>query len=91
MKNKKLIIGGVIVVGIVAYYFYNKNKSRGAVSSSNPISPIVPAVSSRPTQAELKMKASDASKLRKPIDTVLDLKVASLPQTYVSTSKGDFE
>jgi hypothetical protein len=26
MKNKNLIIGGAILVGIVAYYFYNKNK-----------------------------------------------------------------
>ena len=29
MNNKNLIIGGVVVAGLVAYYFYNKNKSNG--------------------------------------------------------------
>ncbi len=34
MKNKNLIIGGIVVAGIVAYYFYNKNKGGGLASSS---------------------------------------------------------
>jgi hypothetical protein len=34
MNNKNLIIGGVVVAGIVAYYLYNKNKSRGGISSA---------------------------------------------------------
>jgi hypothetical protein len=34
MKNKNLIIGGVIVAGIIAYYFYNKNKGGVAPSSA---------------------------------------------------------
>lgn len=38
MNNKNLIIGGVILAGIVAYYFYNKNK--GVVSSNEPVSKI---------------------------------------------------
>ena len=29
MNNKNLIIGGVVVAGLVAYYLYNKNKSNG--------------------------------------------------------------
>ena len=39
MKNKNLIIGGVILAGIVAYYFYNKNKGGSLASSSSPITP----------------------------------------------------
>ncbi len=35
MKNKNLIIGGVVVAGLVAYYLYNKNKSRGGLSSAS--------------------------------------------------------
>jgi hypothetical protein len=34
MKNKNLIIGGVVLAGIVAYYFYNKNKGGVAPSSA---------------------------------------------------------
>ena len=39
MKNKNLIIGGVILAGLVAYYFYNKRKGSGLASmpSSSPI------------------------------------------------------
>lgn len=39
MNNKNLIIGGVILAGLVAYYFYNKNKGGGLASSSSPIEP----------------------------------------------------
>lgn len=42
MKNKNLIIGGVILAGLVAYYFYNKNKSVVAPS-------IAPSSASSPT------------------------------------------
>ena len=35
MKNKNLIIGGVVLAGIVAYYFYNKNKGGGLASISS--------------------------------------------------------
>ena len=31
MNNKNLMIGGVVLAGIVAYYFYNKDKG-GVVS-----------------------------------------------------------
>jgi hypothetical protein len=48
MKNKNLIIGGVILAGIVAYYFYNKNKGgvnmpSSTVGSAPMSSPIEPA------------------------------------------------
>jgi hypothetical protein len=32
MNKKNLIIGGVVLAGIVAYYFYNKNKNKGSVN-----------------------------------------------------------
>ena len=34
MNNKNLIIGGVVVAGLVAYYLYNKNKGGGLTSSA---------------------------------------------------------
>ena len=43
MKNKNLIIGGVILAGLVAYYFYNKNKG-GVAASNAPASPIAPTM-----------------------------------------------
>ena len=39
MNNKNLIIGGVILAGIVAYYLYNKNKGGSLASSSSPSTP----------------------------------------------------
>ena len=54
MNNKNLIIGGVIVAGLVAYYFYNKNKGSGLASSSSPIEPIVSTVSSNMPKWRLK-------------------------------------
>ena len=66
MKNKNLIIGGVILAGIVAFYFYNKNKNKGSVNmpssmvdpgsriSSSPI--IVPAVETRVALTGMKPK-----------------------------------
>ena len=47
MKNKNLIIGGVILAGLVAYYFYNKNKG-GGVASSAPVSAGSPTMSGIP-------------------------------------------
>jgi hypothetical protein len=44
MNNKNLIIGGVIVAGIVAYYFYDKNKGGGLASSSNPSEPTMSGI-----------------------------------------------
>jgi hypothetical protein len=58
MKNKNLIIGGVILAGIVAYYFYNKNKGSGLASSSRPIEPIVSTVSSNMPKWRLKRDVS---------------------------------
>jgi hypothetical protein len=66
MKNKNLIIGGVILAGIVAFYFYNKNKNKGSVNmpssmvdpglrvSSSPT--IVPAVETRVAIGGMKPK-----------------------------------
>lgn len=45
MKNKNLIIGGLVLVGLAgAYYFYNKNKG-GGVASSAPASAGSPTMS----------------------------------------------
>jgi hypothetical protein len=59
MKNKNLIIGGVILAGIVAFYFYNKNKGSVNMPSSTvgsapmsspnaPASPIAPTMGGIP-------------------------------------------
>lgn len=46
MKNKNLIIGGLVLVALAgAYYFYNKNKGGAAASNA-------PASASSPSQNE---------------------------------------
>jgi hypothetical protein len=48
MNNKNLMIGGVVLAGIVAYYFYNKDKG-GVVSNAPSIEPprlVAPSVNS---------------------------------------------
>jgi hypothetical protein len=76
MNNKNLIIGGVVVAGLVAYYFYNKNKSGEAslsiptVPSDVSLSPIVASniVATKPKIEEIVTASVPVSR---PIDVVV--------------------
>ena len=59
MNNKNLIIGGVVVACLVAYYFYNKNKSVVAPSSapsSAPVNLLIPSEVLNNTNSKIKYR-----------------------------------
>lgn len=75
MNKKNLIIGGVVLAGIVAYYFYNKNKNKGSVNMpsstvgsaptlSSPI--IVPTVETRVPLTGMRPKELDMPSIAPP-------------------------